>query len=234
MKIKRSLIAGVSLFLAPISLIHAAEKGTYLGGQIGYAYSHQGEFIANQLNKQINQLFPGASLNSFFKKDDVGPMGSLFLGYQLNDYIALEVGYLYFGAVNIDLDAHADIEVLKRLGIDIPIDISSNVNVNTSVFDLLAKGMFPITKQFSLYAKLGAAYLRSQGKAWLVLKTDVGQIHFKTNPRANILYPMFGVGMNYDMTDHVSADLAWMRIQQTDPFPFPSIDYVAAGLIYHF
>lgn len=222
-------------FLLISQSVFASSTGPYLGLQLGWGKLNQGEFIASSLDKLVSKTFPDTSVSSVFFSD-TGRGGRIFLGYQFNPYVAVEGGYYRFSSLKLNADLSTNITVLEQFhyNLDVPLNLSTRVEVRTDAFDLVAKGIWPVTQKFSLYAKAGLAALNSDGKAIITLKTPVADFSLVTDPSVNIVYPTFGLGMNYDITPQVSGDLAWNRIQKVNPCPYPSIDFVSAGLIYHF
>jgi len=129
---------------------------------------------------------------------------------------------------------NAELSALEKYGYDIPLNISSRVTVKTDAFDVVGKGILPLTDNFSLFGKLGFAFLYSEGHLNLSLDTPLGSANIYADPSVNVVYPTFGLGINYDITKNVSAEFVWTRIQKVNPCRFPSIDFVGFGWAYHF
>jgi len=221
--------------LASVRTALATHDGPYVGLQLGWGVLNQGEFIASNLNKELSKTFPDATVgNTTFC--DTGRGGRAFIGYQFNRYLAAEIGYYRFSSLKLDASLSTDITVFQRFGleIDVPLTLNTNIYVKTDAFDLVAKGMYPVTSKFSVYAKAGLVSLNSDGKAVITLQTSIADLSLFVDPSISIVYPVFGLGMSYDINDHVSADLSWTRMQKVNPCPYPSIDFAAVGLMYHF
>lgn len=215
----------------------ATTVGPYLGLQLGWGRLNQGEYIAWHLNKVVNKYLPDTSLNNIFF-NDTGRGGRIFLGYQFNNYFAIEVGYYRFSTLEFNADLNTNIvvdqNIVDDVDINIPLSVSTQVRVQTDAFDLVAKGMYPFTDKFSVYAKLGLVALNSSGTGSITLQTPYVDVSLYTAPNVNIIYPIYGIGMNYDATQHITIDLSLMRIQQINPNLYPTIDFAAVGAIYRF
>lgn len=196
---------------------------------------HQGEFLSYHLNGLINRVVSVPSidsLNIFF--NNTGFAGRIFAGYQFNAYFAAEMGYYRFSPLNIKADFNVDVVILEKFDLSVPFDFTARATVYTYVVDLVGKGIYPVTDKFSLYGKLGVAYLNATGNIILAVKTKIVDLSISTNPSINVLYPTFGIGLNYDITQHFSTDLSWSHIQKYNSHCFPSVDFVGVGLLYHF
>ncbi|MEQ5834123.1 outer membrane beta-barrel protein [Marinobacter sp. NFXS9] len=105
-------LLSAAVFAAPAALAQDKRdsSGFYIGGSYGGFKSHGGEF------KDENDLFAGT------------------VGYQFNQYFALEGDYLDFGEFGEDDDVNSDLKGLA----------------------LSAKGRLPVTESFGVYGKAGA------------------------------------------------------------------------------
>lgn len=234
---KKRWASAVILIACVMNNAFATLPGFYLGGQLGWGNVHQGTYVATYLNKLITKFVPDAPTDSLkILYSDTGLAGRVFGGYQFNSYVGLELGYYHFNRMNVntDLQFAANFPHLQ-----LPLDFKTHATVNTNVFDLVAKLIWPITEKFSLYGKLGIAYLDVRGNVSAKVTVPVvdnitADVKLSGNPAMNLVYPTFGIGMNYDLTKHVSTDVSWIRIQQINNHAFPSTDFVSIGLLYHF
>jgi opacity protein-like surface antigen len=227
----KMVISSVLWLFSPICL--ATANGPYLGLQLGWGMLNQGEFIARHFDQVVSKTFPDTSVGNV-TFSDTGRGGRIFFGYQFNPYLSAEIGYYRFSRLTFDAALDTNITVLKQYGIKLPFGVSTDVNVRTDAFDLVGKASWPVTQKFSVYGKLGLAALNSEGKAVVTIKTSYIDVSVIADPSVSIIYPTFGLGMSYDITSHVSGDLSWNRIQKINPCPYPSIDFVAVALMYHF
>ena len=213
----------------------ATSPGPYVGVQFGLANVHQGSYIAAHLNHLIQKAIPDAStdyMDALY--NNTGYAGRLFVGYQFNSYFAIETGYTQFEKLNINTTAGINIDI-KKINFTFPANVSTHAAVTTDAFDLVGKGILPVTKRFSLYGKLGLAYLRVNGDVSAAAKVpELIDIYIAANPSLHIIYPTFSLGLNYDMTRRLSMDCSLTRIQQYSSHAFPSIDFLSIGVLYHF
>lgn len=156
--------------------------------------------------------------NPFNTQSGTGLGGGAQIGYQFNPYIAAELGYLYFHNVSQNFAPFG------------------NANYKEQAGDLLIKGTLPLNNYFSIYGKAGAAYVDSQ--------TELSTSDLYFAPNGNVynnayfsqsthpIRPVYGIGVSYNITPNVSADLGWTRIQRNNTIP--NADIAALGLTYHF
>lgn len=129
-------------------------------------------------------------------------------GYQFNPYIAAEAGYLYFSNA-------------KQSG---NVFGPWSYTYKEQAVDLVAKGTLPLNQYISLYGKAGAAYVDASGET-------SGNI-FAWSDSAHPIRPVYGLGVSYNITPNVSADLGWTRVQNNNTIP--NADIATLGLTYHF
>jgi OmpA-OmpF porin, OOP family len=221
----------LSLLLAGMtSPSWATSPGPYFGLQLGWGRLNQGKFIARHMNRLVSNVAPDTSVHNVFFSD-TGRGGRIFLGYQFNRFFAAEVGYYRFSELNFDASMTTDIPLFD---FNIALGLATHVKVRTDAYDLVAKGMLPLTDAFSFYAKAGLVALNSEGTAVVTAKTPVADVSLYAAPSVNIIYPIVGLGMNYDVTPKLSIDLSVIRIQQVNRNLYPSIDFAAIGMMYHF
>lgn len=192
--IKKTLLIVSSCFLGLISIANAALPGYYLGGQIGWGQTGYKNF------SDLNQDW----IHSVREIDDSGFAGRAFIGYQANCYWASEFGYTRFSQTKAK-----DINYIP----------DNDANINEYAFDLVAKGILPIGKRFSAFAKLGAAYV--------VVNTSEGLSNEKQ------INPTFGGGLAFDITPHLPIGVSYTRIQKIWG-AIPSTDLVTFDIAYHF
>lgn len=138
--------------------------------------------------------------------------GRLAGGYQFNQNVAFEIGYTRFSDVDF-----------SGIG-GVP---GQNVSLSQNAIDFMAKPMLPISCNVNFYAKLGLAYRKTNGSAFVN-----GRSYLNYSDSWN---PSFGLGFSYDITPFVPIDLAWTRIQSVGGGNnLPSTDFYSIGLSYYF
>ena len=127
----------------------------------------------------------------------------LGLGYQLSPNFALESGLTAFGKTA---------------------DTKSNWN-----FDLAAKGILPVADQFSLYGKLGVAYVTtkwSNGVSSFDSKVVSGKEHG---------YALEGaLGASYQIDSQLSANLEGLAVGKSKNKKVPGRRAITLGMAYSF
>jgi OOP family OmpA-OmpF porin len=133
-------------------------------------------------------------------------------GYQFNQNVAFEIGYTRF----------SDVDFSGVGGVP-----GQNISLSERALDFMAKPMMPISNNVNLYAKLGLAYLKANGSAYVNGRSYLGY--------SDSWNPTFGVGLSYDITPVVPIGLAWTRIQSVGGNnSIPSTDFYSLGLAYYF
>lgn len=138
--------------------------------------------------------------------------GRIAGGYQFNQNVAFEIGYTRFSDVDF-----------SGIG-GVP---GQDVSLSQSAIDFTAKPMLPISCNVNLYAKLGLAYRKANGSAFVNNQAYLGY--------SDSWNPTFGLGLSYDITPFVPIDLGWTRIQSVGGGnSLPSTDFYSIGLAYYF
>jgi OOP family OmpA-OmpF porin len=197
----------------------AQERGFYIGGSIG-------SFDAGQVCASGGPFYaPGLACDA---KD-----GSwrIFLGYQFNRHIGLELGYADLGSVTLRQETPNPFN-----------NGTVNGTLDAEAWDLVAVASFPLIGNLSVLGKLGAYYARTR------LHTDTSD--FVSDPDLPSV-PIFrgeesdagatlGLGARYSFTAHLAARLEWqhydaIRIRNHRVTSFKSdYDVLTLGLQYRF
>ena len=198
-KVITTAVLGVSALSAMAA--NAAAPGPYVTGQLGYADTHMSSKF-----KDLNDLNINLSNN--------GIAGRLAVGYQLNQNLAIEAGYLQLRSKKVNVMAEGE-----EMG---------SAKLSQYAIDLAAKGILPIANNLNAYGKLGVAYLTTTTKGNNTIvsltKTDTQR---KWAPEA-------AVGVSYDITPNMSVDTSWTHIQPIGNDRPGNIDFVAVGVGYNF
>lgn len=188
----------------------AAINGIYLGGQLGFGDTYQ-----SPQNAAFNARASGGS---------GGLAGRIFGGYQFTQYIAAEMGYTKFSNSNVTYTDYSTFFATTYRG---------SVPIESYAIDLVAKGTLPLQNGFSLFGKLGVAYINEfAGNVTIYNASGTHAENFYIND--DTLLPTFGLGAGYDVTQNLTTDVSWMHIQHTGTSNIQSTDLVAAGVSYHF
>ncbi len=140
----------------------------------------------------------------------------LFAGYELNDWLALEAGYNYFGSMKADYPA---------LGHS---DVSAPYSGKVQGIELGAKPYWHWNDSTSVFVKAGTL-------AWW---TDVtgDEVGYQHNARDNGWSPMLGAGLDIAITDNLSARLEyqWFNNIGGSATGGSSINMLSGGMSYRF
>lgn len=186
---KKNLVIATVASLAGLWIAgaSAATAGTsYLGLDLGAGKIRPGAGLQTGASNPNNMLQMNSAINA---------AGRLFSGYQVNENFAIESGITKFG--------NATAKGVYN---------QSKVTVKTYAVDLVGKAILPLDYGFNVYGKAGAAYLNQKANSH---STDtVTGINYSSNQSAGAIYPTFGAGVGYEITNNVSTDLSWNRIQK--------------------
>lgn len=193
---KIGLKALILFFCSFPVLVKASVPGFYLLGQIGSGNTHANAGNADALSINDRVVFTGRIAG----------------GYQFNQNLALEIGYIRFSDVNF-----------SNVG-GVP---GQDVSLANKAIDFMAKPMLPLSTNFDIYAKLGLAYFKANGSSTVNNITYLGY--------SDSWVPAFGLGLSYDITPSFVLDLAWERLQSVGGNKaIPSADFYSVGLAYYF
>ena len=173
--------------------VSSSDMGVYVGIEGGYGMTNWKNFDkAAKVSK------------------DNGVVGRAFLGYDINRYFALELGYSYF--FNKPTLTSNEVEKIKP----------------TMVVDLMGKIKAPVVENFDLYAKLGGNYMMTRFDEVAGNKKPDGRNNF------NVAY---GAGADYSITPNIIANVEWLRFNGSAKFDNkyqPNTDAFMVGLRYKF
>jgi|SRR5579862_921747 len=208
------IIGGLLISSATFAAVPAV--GPYAGLQLGWGHIPQDNISKSDVG------ISGLTTTSFSSRvsNENGLAGRLFAGYAFDQTWAAELGWSKFSDVKAKFNSsYSDGTTLNGSG-----------SVKTDAVDLVAKGTYPLQNDFSIYGKLGVAYLMQRGH----VNASGGGHSVSVNEDVKKLFPTFSVGAAYDITCNVATDLSWNRIQKVGSSNASSTDLVALGLIYKF
>ncbi|HSW70326.1 MAG TPA: outer membrane beta-barrel protein [Gammaproteobacteria bacterium] len=196
------IIKKFSVFCIVMGLItaaHATGQGGYFGLMVGQSNLHG--------QNQSVTISPGVV--ETVKPQGSGVGSSLLAGYNMNEYAAIEGGFIYYSSMSYKTNT-----------------FSNNVKTRAGSFDILGKGMLPIWDSgFDIFGKLGGAYFftKTSGK---VQSVSIG------TSTSSVFRPMAAIGVSYDMTQNWVADLSYTRLfYSNSQIKYP--DFLALGISYH-
>lgn len=208
MKIRKILFSLFSvLACATVSYAGGGSKPQmYVGIQGGYADTNfsNSTMVATPENGSV-------TISSASIKNHVFA-GRGYAGYQFNDYVAVEAGYL----------RPRNTRYTQINGGSVP-----NGDISEFSWDLSGKVFLPMAAYIHLspYFKIGASYIDAASHGGI---TRNGASDFGYS-----LHPLLGGGIGYDIIQNVTMDLSWTTITQRNS-DLPRIDMFFLGLTYHF
>jgi len=185
--------------------------GPYIGGNVG-------QTKADFDNDSINRTLTGQGLRINSITEDNRDTGyKVFGGYQFNRNIALEGGYFDLGRFNYGFNT-------TPIG-----SFSGSTRIRGLNLDLV--GTLPLSDQFSLFGRVGAAY--AQTKANFASTGAVASN--RSDPRRKDTNLKVGVGMQYAITEALSLRAELERYRISDPVRNRGhVDMASLGLVYRF
>lgn len=180
--------------------------------------------------------------------------GRIFFGYQLFPQLAFEVGYFTVRNQISSYTSNANVVTTSNLivgGTALPATVIYNQidgkdTYNQNALDLVVKGIYPFNDKFSIYAKLGIAYMKVTTESTVTMSNPtsvvVGGVSYapgttsftnSTSVNSSKGYPTIGIGAAYRVTESLDLDLSWYRIvSETDGVN--SINMIYGGLLVRF
>jgi OOP family OmpA-OmpF porin len=119
--------------LASSSTFASSEGSSYVGARLGG--THYSDFSSTQVSNGLD-------------KDDLG--AGAFLGHNVKDWFALEIGYTYLGKIKFD----------------------NNAVIEQDAIDLVGKFSTDLTESIDIFAKLGGSHYMTDGKKSLSSLSD--------------------------------------------------------------
>lgn len=212
-KVITTAVLGVSALSAIAA--NAAVPGPYVTGQLGYANTHMS--ARTEFGDTINGM--SITEQSSNNLSNNGLAGRLAVGYQLNQNLAVEVGYMQLRSKKADL-------VLTQ---EDKTTVPATAKLSQNAFDLAVKGILPVASNLNAYGKLGVAYVSTTAKG------NVSGQDKSLSTTERKWAPEAAVGVSYDITPNMSVDTSWTHIQAVgNKTGLGNIDFVAVGVGYNF
>ena len=191
--------------------VQADNTGLYIGANVGQSRS----IIDN--DRIISGLKKQGFATTSITEDEYDVAYKAFVGYQLNQYFALEGGYFDLG----QFDYTANTLPAGTL----------NGMIRLRGFNVDAVGFIPFTEKFSAFGRVGLtdAYARDSfnGSGSIVVLDQ--------HPSKQALSYKFGLGLQYDITRSLTTRLEAERYRIDDAIGNKGdIDLLSVGLVYRF
>ena len=192
-------------------LAQDSTTGPYIGANLGATRAHFN-------NDSINSSLATQLLTASSRTEDNSSTGlKLFGGYQLNRNFAVEGGYFDLGRFNYAFNT-------TPLG-----TFASDTRVRGLNLDLV--GLLPLTEQFAVFGRVGAAYAQSRANF-----TRTGALPLSgASTRRNDTNLKVGLGLQYAITEALAVRAELERYRINDPVRNRGyIDMASVGLVYRF
>jgi len=160
------LAAAATLFSLPAKAQKPPETGFYIGGALGQA---------TQQDTCVRIAGPGASC------DDSSTALKILGGYQINRYVAGELGYAELGKAKASAGGVQD-------------------EIKARAWDVTAVGQYPIVDRFSVYGRLGLYFADT--------KENTNVAGNSTHSNNDLTY---GIGVRYDFTRNAALRGEWQH-----------------------
>lgn len=192
------VVFSTMLPLMAIASTTTADTGLYIGGKTGWVSAHNA----------------CESHNLSCDNDELG--GGVFMGYTLNNWLAIEGGYNYLGKIKAVYPALGDASVKARYRAEV------------QAIELGLKPYYALNDNIQLYAKVGTM-------AW---QADVKghEIGYQYSTDDQGFSPMLGAGLAYRINDNISlqTEYQWVNNVGGDDSGGSNINFLTLGLAYHF
>lgn len=206
---KKLIVTTLVLSAASITLINAkATTNFYIGGSAGYS----------ALNTPTGPAFtvsnPGAGSTTYetSSKDDAGGFGSgFFVGYNISQFWAVELGYTNYADSNY---SSSQTQYNSNTNADEG-SKTAKLNYNTYSVDLFFKGTLPLQDKLSAFAKAGVSYVNqavdytnpNNGDPSIQINSDTFAEPKLGKNTYTAYRPAGGLGFSYAINERFSASL---------------------------
>lgn len=184
---KKIALMSFGVLLAGVA---SAEGGLYGGVGVGLA--------STSINNQ--NVVTGATAYSF-SKDETDTAYKLQAGYQVNNYFAIEGGYVNLGKFSATENVTA------------PANGSVKGRSKVQGWSAFAVGILPIAQGFSAFGKLGTIYSTTKTHVTTggAVVLAAGQSANRSRSEFNLAY---GLGLQYDITKTMNVRAEWERFEK--------------------
>lgn len=203
---KIALIALLSALAVP-----AMAEGLYVVGSVGQSKADLDQGYLDGADRSL----PGFS--SSIDKTDTAY--KLQLGYQFNQNLAIEGGYVNLGKLTYSGSA-------PGVG-------NKSVEFKAQGLNLSAVGILPLTERVSVFAKVGAIYAKVERTA--AVHTTLVQA--SSSESSTDLKGTWGLGASFDLTKNLAVRAEYEqfhKLGKNDKTGEANVDLISAGVAYKF
>lgn len=234
--LKKVLAVAVAFGLATGAQASDFEVSGYLQGNLGQAKAKKPSVVKNI---QAEYKADGGSTSS----DRTDLAYKLIVGLQLNEYVAVEAQYIDLGKTKYKArDAWSSGEGVNWFE-------QNKLDMKTSGFGFNVVGSYPVTDDFSVFAKTGLHYLKTKGTlkdSWGVSAEGEGAYieSGKGSKSVRKWTNSIGIGASYQIIPNLSVVGEYERYRNVadkkvrvydEKIKFKhNVDYLSVGLRYSF
>ena len=215
--------------MGPVETQESA-RGIYIEGNVGYANHPWQDDRATTvgLENQLGVLRNLSNING-------GAIGGVDVGFQFNRFFSLEGGWSYLPTASYNRDRTVTLPVAQTTFI---LPEGLQVNINSGLAYIAAKGTLPICDKFDAFAKLGAAYAYNHSNVTIPASL-VNSPAVLTTDHSNFWNPLFGFGLQYSLFNNWSINVQYDYVPgynaaSSSHFMTPPIQLATFGLGYKF
>jgi OmpA-OmpF porin, OOP family len=227
---KRNLVRavlGLGFFAATINSASADEvSGWYFGLRGGQS---QLDISKDALDETVVFAFEdaGASvLSGSSSLDDSGTAWSLFGGYRLSQYFAVEAGYQDLGAASYRSSGTIGIP-----GIPAIFPATASADIEASGFTLAGVGSIPVGKSFDVHGRLGVLFADTEASLSVGVAGETGSESFSGSSQ-DVFYGV-GAALHFGTNWSISLDyLMFKDVGDEEETGEGDIDSLTLGVIY--
>lgn len=217
---------GLSLGFAAASA-NAGEPGWYMGISGGSATADLDQDLYDDIVLSAFESV-GDVLSGESSLDDNDMTWSIFGGYRLNSYIAIEAAYLDLGEPGY----HAE-GVLDPFGAVPPLGMEANIDFASTGFTTAFIGSLPIGEMFELHARAGIFFSDTE----VTLSAGDGDVSDSEKFSGTDTDIFYGAGMAVHLGSSWSVSLDYQLFKDVgneDDTGETDVDSLTLGLIYRF
>ena len=205
-------------------------RGLYIEGNVGYA-SHPWQndrATTVGLENQLGVLTNLSNING-------GAIGGVDVGFQFNRIFALEGGWSYVPTASYSRDRTVTLPVAQTT---FTLPEGLQVNINSGLAYIAAKGTMPIYGKFDAFGKLGAAYAYNSTNVNVPASLVNSPVVHTTN-HSNFWNALFAFGLQYSPANNWLCNVQYDYVPgyqdaSADHFITPPLQLVTFGLGYKF
>jgi|KBSSwiStaDraftv2_1062776.scaffolds.fasta_scaffold06271_6 OOP family OmpA-OmpF porin len=148
-------IASVVFCLVGAQTATAAERGFYMGGQVGQATKEVSRDFFEVFNDILQEVSNFVPIEEHTSIDDTDIAFSILGGYRFNSYLALEGSFTKYGTVTFK----------SRASGSFPLEggtLNTNIESEVSGFGLAVVGALPLTRDWELFARGGMLFANNK------------------------------------------------------------------------